>query len=279
MRVRATRLLSISQGGGELWTPASLRPTLWLDAADASTITLNGSTVSQWSDKSGNGFHVTQATASAQPTYQATGFNSQPTVYFDASDDEMGCDQTSVSSQGDLFYAAVFQMLSDTAQWRMIVGTNTSSPLGSGGTLLMQRMSTRSEIGIHNSGVADTGSTYAVQVTDLFVPRIATVGRNGGVNGSGGTITVTATGPSQPSYLTQAVQNWTTVEATSRIQIGGRQQSVTSWSNSLISEVVVMNRNATTLERQKLEGYLAHKWGLEASLPADHPYRNTAPTV
>ena len=260
-----------------VWNPSMLGPALWLDAADASTITLNGSTVSQWSDKSGNGFHVTQATASLQPTYQATGFNSQPTVYFDNSGDEMGCDQTSVSSRGDLFYAAVFQMLSDTQNWSMIVGTNTSSASDNDGTLLMQRMSTRSEIGIHNSGVADTGSTYAVQVTDLFVPRIATAGRSGGVNGDGGTITVTATGPSQPSYLTQAVQTWQTVEATSRIQIGGRQQSETEFSNSLISEVVVMNRNATTLERQKLEGYLAHKWGLEADLPADHPYKNYGP--
>ena len=176
-----------------VWNPSMLGPALWLDAADASTITLNGSTVSQWSDKSGNGFHVTQATASLQPTYQATGFNSQPTVYFDNSGDEMGCDQTSVSSRGDLFYAAVFQMLSDTQNWSMIVGTNTSSASDNDGTLLMQRMSTRSEIGIHNSGVADTRSTYAVQVTNLFVPRIATAGRSGGVNGDGGTITVTAT--------------------------------------------------------------------------------------
>ena len=260
-----------------VWNPSMLGPALWLDAADASTITLNGSTVSQWSDKSGNGFHVTQATASLQPTYQATGFNSQPTVYFDARDDEMGCDQTSVSSRGDLFYAAVFQMLSDTTNWRVIVGTNTGSSIDSSGILLLQSMSNRSEIGIHNTGRVDTGSTYAVQVTNLFVPRIATAGRSGGVNGGGGTITVTATGPSQPSYLTQAVQTWATDEATSRIQIGGRQQSVTNWSNSLISEVVVMNRNATTLERQKLEGYLAHKWGLEANLPADHPYKNYGP--
>ena len=31
----------------------------------------------------------------------------------------------------------------------------------------------------------------------------------------------------------------------------------------------------STLE--KAEGYLAHKWGLESSLPSDHPYKNIAP--
>ena len=49
-----------------LWTPANINTALWLDGADASTITLNGSTVSQWNDKSGNGRHVSQATASQQ---------------------------------------------------------------------------------------------------------------------------------------------------------------------------------------------------------------------
>ena len=35
----------------------------------------------------------------------------------------------------------------------------------------------------------------------------------------------------------------------------------------------------TDLERQKFEGYLAHKWGFQASLPDTHPYRNAPPVV
>lgn len=45
----------------------SLSPLLWLDASDSTTITLNGSNVSQWDDKSGNNNNATQATASLQP--------------------------------------------------------------------------------------------------------------------------------------------------------------------------------------------------------------------
>ena len=30
---------------------------------------------------------------------------------------------------------------------------------------------------------------------------------------------------------------------------------------------------------QKAEGYIAHKWGLESNLPADHPYKSEPPTV
>lgn len=59
---------------------------LWLDIANTSSLTFNGSTVSQVNDLSGNGFHATQGTANNQPTYQAAGFNSKPTLSFDTTD-------------------------------------------------------------------------------------------------------------------------------------------------------------------------------------------------
>ena len=33
-----------------------------------------------------------------------------------------------------------------------------------------------------------------------------------------------------------------------------------------------------TDDRQRIEGYLAHKWGTTALLPAAHPYKSAAPT-
>ena len=273
--------LGASQVYGRPWTPALLGASLalWLDADDASTVTLNGSNVSQWDDKSGNDQHVVQDTASAQPLYLPTGFSSKPTLFFDDFNDEMSCDVTNVSSQGDLFFGAAFQYLSSNTNWRPIVGHNTSADTNSAGTLLMQRRSTFSQIGVHDSGRVDTGSTFTVQVTDLFEPRIATVGRNGGTLGDGGALTITATGPSQPTYITQINQSWTTTEDTSRIQIGGRQQARTGWADAYISEVVVCNTDLSTEDRQKVEGYLAHKWDLADKLPVDHPYKTTPPTV
>lgn len=52
----------------------------WYDASASSSITLNGSTVSQWSDLSGNGRHQVQATAARQPIYNATGLNGKGTL-------------------------------------------------------------------------------------------------------------------------------------------------------------------------------------------------------
>jgi len=61
---------------------------LWLDAALPGTITRDGlGKVSEWKDKSGLNRHCVQATATAQPTFQATGIAGLPAVNFDGSDD------------------------------------------------------------------------------------------------------------------------------------------------------------------------------------------------
>jgi len=46
-----------------------------------------------------------------------------------------------------------------------------------------------------------------------------------------------------------------------------------------IGELLIVQYALTTDERQKVEGYLSHKWGLESALPANHPYKSAAPTV
>jgi hypothetical protein len=44
-------------------------------------------------------------------------------------------------------------------------------------------------------------------------------------------------------------------------------------------EAILIDGLPSTTDRQKLEGYLAWKWGLEADLPVDHPYKTTPPTA
>lgn len=60
-------------GAPPAWTPARLSTLVgWWSAK--SGVTVDGSTrVSQWNDKSGNGWHWTQATAGKRPLYEATG--------------------------------------------------------------------------------------------------------------------------------------------------------------------------------------------------------------
>jgi hypothetical protein len=44
-----------------------------------------------------------------------------------------------------------------------------------------------------------------------------------------------------------------------------------------IAESVYVNAVVSTADRERLEGYLAHKWGLTANLPSSHPYKSSAP--
>ena len=50
------------------WTPAALGAEGWYDAADKTTIAESGGAVSQWDDKSGNDRHLAQSVAAAKPT-------------------------------------------------------------------------------------------------------------------------------------------------------------------------------------------------------------------
>ena len=71
------RLLRPRAAGG--FSPKNVPGLIgWWDAADSSTITLNGSTVSQWNDKSTSGFNVSQATAANQPSYVSSSLNGKP---------------------------------------------------------------------------------------------------------------------------------------------------------------------------------------------------------
>jgi hypothetical protein len=68
------------------FNPMRFSPSIWLDAGDATTFTYSsGTVVSQWDDKSGNGFHVSQATGAAQPSRNGT-LNGISTVVFDGGD-------------------------------------------------------------------------------------------------------------------------------------------------------------------------------------------------
>lgn len=264
-----------------LWTPAQLTSlALWLDAEDTSSLMLNGSTVSQWNDKSGNGNHVSNATASTQPTYLATGYNGKPTLSFTSTNLEFLFKDGVVnfSAQNDLTIAAVFEFFQPAQFWDMIAGWR-SAPNSSGGgrgVPILQGMNQDAQIGYHNTDLVD--SRIKVDVTSRLGKKIATLGRSGGTIGNGGSATVTCTGFSQATYQTDATQTWISDNATG-FQIGGRQQGGTQYGDKYISEVIGLNAKLNDSDRQKLEGYMAWKWGLEAELPAGHPYKLFPPTV
>ena len=264
----------------QLWEPSELGAdlALWLDAEDTASITLNGSNVAQWNDKSGNSNHVSNGTASTQPAYLTTGWNGKPTVSFTKAGVEFlfKAGVSNFAANNDYTLASAFEFFQTNNSWDMVAGWRSNPNAGGGGTPILQFITTTTtEIGVHNTDIAYPPGVK-VDVTSRLGKKIATVGRSGGTDGNGGAVTVTSTSFSQPTYQTDATQSWLSPAVTG-FQVGGKQQSGTAYGDKYISEVVGCNTKLSTENRQKLEGYLAWKWGLVANLPVDHPYKATPP--
>ena len=70
-----------------------------------------------------------------------------------------------------------------------------------------------------------------------------------------------------------------TTAVTSPLYINGQGGTSTNSYASYLAEVVVFNTGLSLANRQLIEGYLAWKWGLQASLPNTHPYYSATPSA
>lgn len=95
------------------WTPASVASLeLWQDASDASTLTVDGSNrVSEWRDKSGNGWHGVQATDGQKPL-AGVSINGVPALNFS----NKTLDNASFSQSQPFSFGAVYKLTQTIAQ-------------------------------------------------------------------------------------------------------------------------------------------------------------------
>lgn len=243
-------------GKPKLWRPDELGSSLalWLDAEDTASITLNGSTVSQWADKSGNGRNATQATAANQPTYTAADavLNGKPSVGSTTNLGLVGMLTPSLTAREFLFVTAYDN------------GTTALFPAGT--TAYPTLLSGPGAFGAERAGMGLVATANWFQSTSIWadVPY-----RNGAATASTTALPMPASilRFSGPSTVTQS---W---------GIGFNQTTADRSWDGPIGEVIAVGATLSTTDRQKLEGYLAWKWGLAANLPADHPYKLNPPTV
>ena len=82
---------------------------------------------------------------------------------------------------------------------------------------------------------------------------------------------------------TWTIQYWDMADSLSPAfdYIGGRDRDdlySTSYWRGKFAEIIVGTALLPVADRNRIEGYLAHKYQLTAKLPAGHPYKNSAPT-
>ena len=253
------------------WSPARLTSTAcWLDAADASTITLVGTNVSQWNDKSGNGRHATQATSENRPTYISSGMNSLGLVDWDGSNDAMtisgavgGASTLHALLSADNTYSMAWAVKPDIISNQAVL---LYVPEGSWKFLV----EIKSDGGLYWGDTPDgyriySGGSFFVINNGTFFTLIKT-GSGAGTAHVAGTLNTSFT--NQGSGLSNT-------PSLGAAFILGQYPGI--FYDGKIAEIIISNYSWDTSERQQVEGYLAHKWGLTSSLPADHPYKNAAP--
>jgi len=235
---------------------------LWLDAADTSSMSFSsGSNISQWRDKSGLNNHATSyntpvLTANAINTYQAVA--TPTTQYFLGGTSITGTTLT------------VFSVAQTTRAQPNIATDQRLVSLADATNA--DYADPRFAIGLFNQGTSSTISTYRVgPIAGSTITQNApfqAVSKYDGTNGflwkdgiSGGSNASTGT------------------FGITKYSVGNQANPTGEYWNGAIGEVLIYNIALSDPQRQKVEGYLASKWGLRDSLPADHPYKSTSPSA
>jgi hypothetical protein len=231
------------------WAPSLLSNLLaWYDAADPSTITLVGSKISQWNDKSASALHLTQGTDASRPTYTAGGLNSRNVATYGGAA-YMATD-AALSHAGAYSAGAVVNNVGGGRAVFQIGAVNDKGSLFSESSLWKSRPqgSTGATIALVNNAVATL--TTAVSTTAADIWKDGTLG------------TPLASGGAA---------------AVNKVLTVGGLNSTTYLFSGYMAEIVLTGNTLGTTERQKLEGYLAYKWGQQGGLPGDHPYKSIFP--
>jgi hypothetical protein len=221
---------------------------LWLDAADQGSFTLSGSSVIQWSDKSGNNRHATQSVSVNRPVYSSSDMS------VDTTTNPRFFNMTNMpSAPYDIF--VVGTPIATTSNWRTLFRTNTNEP--GMNPILLEAGSKR--VGYFTStGFVPFGSyTWEPSTRNLLFARMnSTKTMNASLNGQLELTANTVAGTASDVILYMGA-----------LVVDG--SVFQEWGT--INEVIFYTTPLTTSQRQQVEGYLAHKWGLTPSLPVISP--------
>jgi hypothetical protein len=242
---------------------------LWLDAADTSTITLSGSQVTQWNDKSGNGYNFAQSTAGNRPLSGTRTINSKNVIDFDGTDDRLvNSNAKSVwtfmhSADSTFFWAGV----TDTTNldvYLMGDGIGTGSQRAWEMGLTATGLLTASVMNGINGGsvgtVMGTDSTTSYTTSPFYAslkssPSAATASRGffrykNGANEGSNAYTASASGSDSPNDMSIGMTYYPTN---------------TTWYgpfNGGMGEIIVYNSVLSDADMTRVQNYLAAKWGM-----------------
>lgn len=234
---------------------------LWLDGADSSTITMVTG-VSQWNDKSGNGYNLTQGSTGSQPTRTGNLLNFV-TNY------NMNIPQAAINnaSTWSMFFAVnpiasvnwfMAKQRDGVNSYNIFSTTQTGGP---GPNAYFTGLTNYLYVRMFNAGTL-AASSAALTMSQLQILSFVYDGTNMLIYINGNLSSTTA-----GSF---AIQNDTSSTNFLLGQWFGNGTNYNSNGNFQLGELIYFNSSLIATQRQRVESYLAQKWRLTSSLPAGH---------
>jgi hypothetical protein len=245
-----------------LWTPSDLAGSTLSAWYKADSLSLSdGDGVASWADSSGNGHTLNQSVGSRQPTFQTNELNGLPVIRYDGSSDILRDGDIAALDVGtdDIWMACVFKsLLGSSVQYVFDKRhQNFGILINTAGTMLLR-------LGSNTGAPRQTNGNWSRTEFEMVTgSRVSSLCR-GFLNGSSMTL--------PGGTNTDSINNADVFDVGAR---GPSQQTL----DGDIAEILVGGATLSTDDRQKIEGYLAHKWGMAGNLPSDHPYKNAAPAI
>jgi hypothetical protein len=263
-RVTATNTISTS-------VPRTFIPTgianivLWLDASDPlnnGTRPTNGSNLTTWYDKSGSG-NNTASIYGTTPTYSLNNINGLP-VYVMANGGVLG--NFASNYTGTTYFVAMIVKFNAFNSFGRLVGLGNST--GNNDALTVSKFMISTEKGsfptlfrnYSTSAFLNYSSNLSTGTPYLVTARFDGTNKYLGINGT---------------YVSNASND-------GNFNFTKYSLCVNSYSNAetgnyTYGEVLFYQNSLTTTQYQQIEGYLAWKWGVQTSLPTNHPYYSISP--
>ena len=250
------------------WSPSTdITTALWLDASDTTSYTLSGATLNTVTDKSGN-FTVS---VNNTPTRVSADLNSLDVWDFDGTE-SLITNSGPWASSGNHWAIGVFE-------WH-VVDSNKDSFWSADGTRTYALSSSDpsswdGEIDYDGSnsistGLAKNDFTVAISVNTWTIVSIVFNKTGNQIFGRLNGTTRTGVDPYSLSMDTNATDV--------RMMRNRSGQKTNGRMAEYFHVAGAPGSGGTNIDDvKKAEGYLAHKWGLEGNLPADHPYKTSAP--
>ena len=231
---------------------------IWLDGADPAgngVIPANGSTISTWTDKSGNG---NNGTAVNTPTYSLSskGVATSSGAYFTLPNGAYPFNDSS--------YTYFFVFTTTT--------TGSVNSLFGGGVPGTTRSTVAVRLGTNGANNVIQTYWWANGINDLLVTNtysanVISIAETWYATGSTRTITLNFTGSSTDSPAASGAR----LQANTNNYLGLAYPGDGALTG-FHYEFLVYNTSLSTTQRQQVESYLAQKWGLTASIPGGHSH-------